>query len=478
MNPNITKQIIEDKLNDMPDSVIGDKHDVNLKFIEKVITEHTGVNISNPYLKKTKSKILSPKNFELEKNTVWSFKSRGSWATHNGNYRGNWSPYIPRNIILRYSNEGDTVLDYFCGAGTTAIECKLLNRNFIGVDINSSAIELTKLNLDFENDSSLLLKPDISAFVGDARNLMIDKNSVDLICAHPPYSNIINYTAGHPGDLSNLDIKKFLDEMDKVAKESFRVLKDDKYCAILIGDMRKNKNVVPLGFWVAEKFLNNGFCLEEMIIKRQHNCKTTGFWYKNSIKYNFLLLAQEYLIVFKKDSNAAKNNFNINENILVGDKQLRVPKTIKKDICLEVKTVWIFNRNNWLKDAISNLVQIYSNNSYTIFNNSFSPDKKKKYNLIILPEKNYTENDLINLSNCLNEKGLLAIFCQDRRLANGILDSSPIRIEKLLRNEDSLKIKEIIVVALNNEMDKNKKNFESNKYLDINHKYILLYSKN
>ena len=54
MNPAIAKQIIEDKLNGIPDSIIGNKYNVNLKFIEKVITEHTGVNISNPSLKKNR----------------------------------------------------------------------------------------------------------------------------------------------------------------------------------------------------------------------------------------------------------------------------------------------------------------------------------------------------------------------------------------------------------------------------------------
>ena len=42
--------------------------------------------------------IWEPKNFKLESTTIWSFKSRGNWATHNGQYRGNWSPYIPRNL--------------------------------------------------------------------------------------------------------------------------------------------------------------------------------------------------------------------------------------------------------------------------------------------------------------------------------------------------------------------------------------------
>ena len=40
----------------------------------------------------------------------------------------NWSPYIPRNILLRYSKEGDLVLDQFAGGGTTLVEAKLLNR--------------------------------------------------------------------------------------------------------------------------------------------------------------------------------------------------------------------------------------------------------------------------------------------------------------------------------------------------------------
>ena len=62
---------------------------------------------------------LQPNNFKLEPTTVWSFPDRGSWATHSGKYRGNWSPYVPRNLILRYSNPGDWVLDQFMGSGTT-----------------------------------------------------------------------------------------------------------------------------------------------------------------------------------------------------------------------------------------------------------------------------------------------------------------------------------------------------------------------
>lgn len=96
---------------------------------------------------------LQPNNFKLESTTIWSFSDRGSWATHSGKYRGNWSPYVPRNLILRYSQPGDWILDQFIGSGTTLIEAKLLNRNAIGVDINPQSVSISEKNIQFESDS-------------------------------------------------------------------------------------------------------------------------------------------------------------------------------------------------------------------------------------------------------------------------------------------------------------------------------------
>jgi DNA modification methylase len=74
-----------------------------------------------------------PDSFVLETTSIWSFPDRGNWATHDAQYRGNWPPYVPRNLILRYSKEEDLILDQFVDSGTTLIEAKLLNRNSIGV---------------------------------------------------------------------------------------------------------------------------------------------------------------------------------------------------------------------------------------------------------------------------------------------------------------------------------------------------------
>ncbi len=190
-------------------------------------------------------------------------------------------------MILKYSKPGELVLDYFCGAGTTAVECKLLGRRCIALDINEKAIELAKKNIDFnvepiqlpllkEENHPKVYEPELS--VGDARDLsFLQDNSIDLICAHPPYANIIYYTDSKEGDLSFFDIDDFLQEMSKVAKESFRILKPGRQCAILIGDMRKKKHVIHLGFKLINVYLDAGFKLRELVIKRQHNSKQQGF---------------------------------------------------------------------------------------------------------------------------------------------------------------------------------------------------------
>jgi DNA modification methylase len=88
--------------------------------------------------------------------------------------------------------------------------------------------------------------------------------------------------------------------MEAVAAECYRVLKPGKFCAILMGDTRKKGCVIPMSFEVMGIFQSTGFTLKELIIKEQHNCKATGYWKTHSIKYNFLLLAHEYLFVFRK----------------------------------------------------------------------------------------------------------------------------------------------------------------------------------
>jgi DNA modification methylase len=277
-----------------------------IKNHKKVMIEDVELEIGQP----KKIQELQPKDFVPETSTVWSFPNRGNWATHylNSRYRGNWAPEIPRNLILKYTKEGDTVLDQMSGSGTTMIECKLLGRNGIAVDVNEEAIMITLDRLDF-NTLAKLPHSKIKTFVGDARNLdKIEDNSIDLIATHPPYVSIIPYTNQRiEGDLSNIrNVGEFVEEMRKVAQECFRVLKPGKHCAILMGDTRRHQHYIPVTFRLMQTFLDAGFVLKEDIIKLQWKMKSTREKWKG--KYDFYLIAHEHLFVFRKPAKDEKTN--------------------------------------------------------------------------------------------------------------------------------------------------------------------------
>lgn len=496
--------ILKDKLNGLPDVEIGQRYGISFRQLESIITTNKGINIS--VLRKSKKiKLWEPKDFKEEQTTVWSFKRRGNWATHSGEYRGNWSPYVPRNVILKYSRPDELVLDYFCGAGTTAVEAKLLGRKCIALDINKQAIELANKNIDFGilPDQQLLLNERTSAIyepelkIRDARDLsFLKENSVDLICAHPPYADIIHYTNNKEDDLSFLGIDEFLEQMVIVAKESYRVLKPGRQCAILIGDTRKKKSVIPLGFNLINVYLDAGFKLKELVIKRQHNCKTTGFWYANSIKYNFLLLAHEYLPIFEKP---LKFSSRLSERLLGYGAVIPLSEKLqlqKKLRGMETTTVWVLPEEDFTKRLNKNIINRYSKKR-RIKLISLSSDKKKKG----LSTDKYKDKDLLYIkSPCLESgsighkelnsyleeiKGITTVG-RDKIAENGylVIQTKDVRIGDYVEpmanqiiNELRIKnlfLKEIIMVTNNSN---NRLGQTNGKDLKITHQYLLVYKK-
>ncbi len=255
--------------------------------------------------------------------TIWSFPKRGSWATHRGDYRGNWAPQIPRTLILMYTNKGDIVLDPMIGSGTTCIEARLLGRNCIGVDINYNAVMLTLHRLYWleegikqhavadlvpyrVNDVTLedIIKASIRIFHGDARKLdLVKDSSIDAVFTHPPYWNIIEYKGREcvEGDLScTKSLEDYMKLMGEVAGETYRVLKPGGYVAILIGDTRIHRHYVPISHGVLRVFLSAGFILKEEVIKIQHRMKTTREVWQKMRGRDFLLIQHEKLFIFEK----------------------------------------------------------------------------------------------------------------------------------------------------------------------------------
>jgi len=240
--------------------------------------------------------------------TVWDVPRRGTWGVHQSTYRGNWAPQIPRAIIETYSKTGDLVLDPFVGGGTTLMEAWALGRHATGYDVSEIAIEMTRarlreLGVKAERDSLHGL-PSVRIEVkrGDARRLpKLKAGSIDLICTHPPYADALNYTHDEPADLSLIrDPALFLTELAVASQRFFEVLKPGGFCAILIGDIRRNKIIYPLGLETLNRFRSVGFVLEELIIKTQHQDRSNEFFFTDaSIKFR---IRHEYLLILRKPS--------------------------------------------------------------------------------------------------------------------------------------------------------------------------------
>lgn len=54
---------------------------------------------------------------------------------------------IMEYLIKTYTNEGETVLDFTMGSGTTGVACKNLNRNFIGIELDKNYFEIAKTRI-------------------------------------------------------------------------------------------------------------------------------------------------------------------------------------------------------------------------------------------------------------------------------------------------------------------------------------------
>lgn len=77
----------------------------------------------------------------------WDFKNVSTdLYTHKiHRYPAMFIPQLTRKLIQKFSKQGDTILDIFCGSGTLLVESKLLNRNAIGIELNPLALLISKV---------------------------------------------------------------------------------------------------------------------------------------------------------------------------------------------------------------------------------------------------------------------------------------------------------------------------------------------
>jgi 16S rRNA G966 N2-methylase RsmD len=222
---------------------------------------------------------LDLKNWqELEINTdsLWIINQRDKSGKHKNVYHGNFIPQIPNQLINRYTKKDDVILEPFMGSGTTLFECEKLNRKYIGFDINPLMLDYVNKSMEnsgfddklYINYCNSLDSVQVDENISNA-NQKISSKSVQFVLMHPPYMDIVKFT-DNENDMSKIDnINEFVKKFKIICENSLKYLDKDRYFAVVIGDVYKNSEVLPLGF----------YCMD--MIKRNFKVKLKGTIVKN-----------------------------------------------------------------------------------------------------------------------------------------------------------------------------------------------------
>ena len=85
---------------------------------------------------------------DLNVDSLWIIGPRAKGGKHTNIYHGNFAPQIPNNMIRRFTEEKDVVLDLFMGSGTTGVICVQTDRDFIGIELNENYYNVAVERID------------------------------------------------------------------------------------------------------------------------------------------------------------------------------------------------------------------------------------------------------------------------------------------------------------------------------------------
>jgi len=223
---------------------------------------------------------------QLESTTLWDYPRQSYGKTPKGNnkYAGVTPAFIIWNLVQRYTEQGDVVLDPMCGSGTTLDVCKEEGRNAICYDIAPPPY-----------------RPDV--IQNDARHIPLPDNHVDMIFVDSPYGDNIRYN-DHPDNIGLISSEddKFYEELEKVMNECYRVLKPGKVIGWLIGDQWVKKKFTPVGFRVYQSLSKNFETVDVICVVRRSQASNTSIWHNRARRFNFFLRGFKYLFIMRKPS--------------------------------------------------------------------------------------------------------------------------------------------------------------------------------
>jgi len=219
---------------------------------------------------------------QLEATTFWDFPRQSYGLTPKGDnkYAGVTPALIIYNMVWRYTEPGDLVVDPMCGSGTTIDVCNEEKRSAIGYDIHPARKDIVK---------------------NDARDIPLPDASADMVFIDSPYGDNIKYNE-EPQNIGSIssESEEFYDELERVMKEAHRILRDGKVLGWLIGDQWVRKKFTPVGLKIYERLCRYFEPVDIICVSRRSQSSNTVVWQNRARRFNFYLRGFKYLLIVRK----------------------------------------------------------------------------------------------------------------------------------------------------------------------------------
>lgn len=249
---------------------------------------------------------------EIEPSTLWLFDKRDNSAGQTGWYRGNTPTQVVSQCLLRCTRRGDVVLDPFFGSGTTGFDALRRGRLVIGVELQRSLVRRVAKELHNRYPSKvnnwLLLAGDCRSEAVLTRvkeRLRYWNKSAQLLFLHPPYYNMIRFSED-PRCLSNTsDLESFLEALEGIVVNWVRLLNENGSVALVMGDMYREGEWIPLGFLAMERLRRmSELKLNAIIVRSIRNNHALRDreeeWKRFATRNNLFVYGHEYVFLFKR----------------------------------------------------------------------------------------------------------------------------------------------------------------------------------
>ena len=251
------------------------------------------------------------KELNINTDSLWLISERDKSGKHENIYHGNFVPQIPNQLIRRFTKKGETVFEPFMGSGTTLFECEKLDRKYVGLDINPKIVDYVRQKIGvgseyFIEECNSLDVGKVSLNIKQAFEMLSVKN-VQFVLMHPPYLDIVKFTDDE-NDLSQIgNLKEFIGKFKIVCENSLKYLDKNRYFAIVVGDVYKNGEVLPLAFYCMDMIKRNfAVKLKGIVVKNIEGNRgkigQNNIWKYRALNSDYFIFKHEYIFVFKKES--------------------------------------------------------------------------------------------------------------------------------------------------------------------------------